>query len=255
MNYARAAWNWGQVAGEAMIYGGIALTVGMVPKARRLRSWCMHRWCAGSADRIKLRRHLYNGELLDEVPQAILVANHLSSLDILLIGSYLRRDFRWLAKAALFKVPISGWFLSTAGHIRVHRGDQAHSRNKSIREQVHQVVGEGASVLYFPEGTRSRTGELTEFRMGAFLAAVREGLPILPLVVRGTNEVMEAGAKDLSVKPDRSCSLTVLPPISLDAIGASGDEGDRAARLRDLTWQLIADELNRDATNATAAAS
>lgn len=242
MNYARAAYNWGQVASRAVVYGSVALTVGAGLRHRRLMHWCMRRWCAGSANGLKIERSLHGRDHLTDAPQAIIVANHLSSLDILVIGGYLPQEFRWLAKAELFKVPITGWYLALSGHIRVHRGDEARARNQSIKEQVAAAVDEGSSVLYFPEGTRSRDGRLKPFRLGAFLAAVRNDLPVLPLVVRGTDEVMEAGAPDLSVKPDRSCSVTVLPPVPPEVAG-DGDDFERAARLRDHVWRLYAAEL------------
>jgi len=193
----------------------------------------MHLWCEGCCDALHVRRQLLGQAHLEDAPQGILVANHLSSLDILVLGSFLRRDFRWLAKSELFKVPFSGWYLSSAGHIRVHRGQDATTRNKSIREQIHGVMNNGASVLFFPEGTRSRDGHLKPFRLGAFLAAIREDKPVIPLVIRGTHELMEPGAKDLDINREQECSVTVLAPIFPSAAG-TGDEVERAKRLRAL---------------------
>ena len=238
MNYFRAARNWGHVASRAVFYGTVGTAVGRIPRCRQFANWMMHLWCSGCCDALKVRRQLLGAEHLHAEPQGILVANHLSSLDILVLGSFLRRDFRWLAKSELFKVPFSGWYLSSAGHIRVHRGEQASSRNKSIREQIHRVMNNGASVLFFPEGTRSRDGQLKPFRLGAFLAAVRENKPIIPLVIRGTHELMVPGAKDLNINQDRECSVTVLTPIPASAAG-EGDEVERAKRLRDLTHEAI----------------
>jgi 1-acyl-sn-glycerol-3-phosphate acyltransferase len=238
MNYFRAARNWGHVASRAIVYGTVGTAVGWIPPCRRFANWMMHLWCEGCCEALHVRRQLLGKEHLEDAPQGILVANHLSSLDILVLGSFLRRDFRWLAKSELFKVPFSGWYLSSAGHIRVHRGEDASSRNKSIREQIHRVMKCGASVLFFPEGKRSRDGELKPFRLGAFIAAIREDKPIIPLVIRGTHELMEPGAKDLTINQDRECSVTVLAPIPASAAGA-GDEVERAKRLRDLTHAAI----------------
>jgi len=249
VNYARAAYNWGQVASRAVVYGSIALTAGVATRNRPLLHWCMRRWCAGSCDGLKINRSLHGREHIDAVPQAIIIANHLSSLDILVVGGYLDRQFRWLAKAELFKVPISGWYLSLAGHIKVYRGSEAHDRNRSIKEQIHTVVGEGASVLFFPEGTRSKDGKLKPFKLGAFLAAVREDLPILPLVVRGTGELMEAGANDLSIKQDRSCSVTAVPCIHpRDFEGP--DDIARARAMRDHVYRFYAETLGPDLVGA-----
>lgn len=242
MNYARAAYNWGQAASRAMLYGGIALTVGLASRHRPLLHWCMRRWCAGTADGLRIQRTLHGQAHIEATPQAIIVANHLSALDILVVGGFLGRDFRWMAKSALFKVPISGWYLGLAGHIKVHRGEAARERNRLIKEQIHQVVAEGASVLFFPEGTRSRDGRLKPFKLGAFLAAVREDLPVLPLVVRGTGDLMEPGANDLSVKPDRTCSVTALPAIHPSIVDGA-DDIERAIALRDHVYRIYCETL------------
>lgn len=246
MNYARAAWNWGQAASRAVVYGTIALGVGIPTRNRPLLQWCMRRWCAGSANGLKINRSLHGQDVLAATPQAIIIANHQSALDILVIGGYLRRDFRWLAKASLFKVPFSGWYLSLAGHIKVHRGEDAHARNRMIKEQIHGVVQDGASVLFFPEGTRPRNGKMKRFKLGAFLAAVREDLPVLPLLVEGTGDLMEAGANDLSIKPDRTCSVTALAPV-LPADFPGDDPVERAMAMRDHVYGIYCERLGPEA--------
>jgi len=202
----------------------------------------MYRWCVGSANGLRIRRRLINEEKLQQAPQAILVANHLSSLDILVLGSFLRRDYRWLAKSSLFKVPFSGWYLRIAGHIPVYRSADPRKRNRVINERIKGAVSQGASLLFFPEGTRSDTGKLRPFRLGAFLASVREEIPILPLVVRGTHELMEKGAKDLAIRSDRECSVTVLDPIVIEPL-ESETETEFADRLRQHCYEAFEIEL------------
>ena len=241
MKYLRAAKNWGHTSARAVFYGTIGTSIGWIPAMRPLTHWCMNRWCTGTANALKIQREVIHGERIDQVGQAILVANHLSSLDVLILGSFLRRDFRWLAKANLFDVPFSGWYLRNAGHIPVHRGEQSKGKNGTIATHIHRACSEGASVLFFPEGTRSRDGNLKPFRMGAFNAAVQEDLPVLPLVIRGTHELMASGAIDLSIRADRSCSVTVLEPIKVED---ECDEKDKAHQLRDLVYQAYQRELS-----------
>lgn len=243
MNYLRASYNWGQTAARAVFYGTIGCSVGWIPGARRLTQWCMYRWCRGTADGLKIQRQLFGVRHLSENPQAILVANHLSTLDIIVLGGFLTRDYRWLAKSTLFKVPFSGWYLNLAGHIPVRRDLSSDERAKLVEIGISRVVDDGASVLFFPEGTRSENGELRDFRIGAFRAAIRHNLPIIPLVLRGTHELMVKGAKDLSIRADRACSVTALAPI--EAIqGGSGSEKERAERLRDICFERFQIELS-----------
>jgi len=185
---------------------------------------------------------LINAEILETHPQAILVANHLSTLDIIVLGSFLTRDYRWLAKSELFKVPFSGWYLKMAGHIPVYRGKEARERNRIISERIHAVANHGASVLFFPEGTRSDDGSLNPFRPGAFKASIDESLPIIPLVIRGTHELMEKNASDLAVRQDKSCSVTVLNPIDPQLAG-TGNIDERVARLSKITYAAFEKEL------------
>jgi 1-acyl-sn-glycerol-3-phosphate acyltransferase len=237
--YLRAGRNWGHVAARAAWYGTISCSLGGLPGGHPISQWCMRKWSAGCADALNIQRALRGAENLDLAPQAVLVANHLSSLDILVLGSYLKRDYRWLAKAPLFKVPFSGWHLKFAGHVPVYRGEQ-RGKNQDIAARIHAVVEEGASLLFFPEGTRSEDGQLKPFKIGAFMTAVQEGLPVLPLVVRGTHELMKKNAIDLEIRTDRACSVTVLPPVALPV---GGDEKTRAEALRDATWRAMAAEL------------
>ena len=134
MNYFRAAYNWGQTAMRAAFYGSLALGTLWIPGTRPFTNWCMNAWCRGCADGLGIRRQLINAEILKAHPQAVLVANHLSTLDIIVLGSFLTRDYRWLAKSELFKVPFSGWYLHMAGHIPVYRGKRRASESHHFGE-------------------------------------------------------------------------------------------------------------------------
>lgn len=240
MNYLRAGVNWGHVAVRAAGYGTLSVTAGLAN--HRASQWAMRQWCRGSCNGLKIRRSIRNAELLGETPQCVFIANHLSLLDILVIGAYLEHDYRWLAKDAVFRVPFLGWHLKLAGHIPVYRGPRKE-KNADIATRIHAVVEDGASLLFFPEGTRSETGQLKPFMIGAFMTAVTENLPIVPLVLRGTGELMEKGAKDLAIRSDRECSVTVLPPIP---VPERGDDKLRAQRLRASAYEAFARELYPD---------
>lgn len=232
------------VGGRAVAYGTVSVTVGTLTRRHEVGQWCMRSWCEGSLKGLGIRHSIENADLLEREPQCVYVANHLSQLDILLIGSYLRRDYRWLAKASLFKIPFLGWHLTLSGHVPVHRGE-TRGKNEALATRIHTVVQQGASLLFFPEGTRSRDGNLQHFRIGAFLTAVRESLPIVPLVVRGTHELFVRGSRDLSVHADRTCSLTVLPAVRLPI---EGDEKTRAKSLMDATYAAYAETLAENPT-------
>jgi 1-acyl-sn-glycerol-3-phosphate acyltransferase len=156
----------------------------------------------------------------------VVVANHESFVDILLI-SHLPFEMKWMSKSEFFKIPFVGWAMRLAGDIRLERGDKKSGAEALIecRDRLDKKV----SVMIFPEGTRSKSGELQEFRDGAFRIAIDSGLPVLPLAVLGT--------RDALIKHDwrfgySRAEVKVLDPIPTDGLTAA-DVGDLRDRTRD----------------------
>jgi 1-acyl-sn-glycerol-3-phosphate acyltransferase len=115
------------------------------------------------------------------------VANHQSLLDILVLFR-LFVHFKWVSKIENFRVPCIGWNMSLNRYIKLRRGDR-----KSIERMMHlceRTLAAGSSVMMFPEGTRSPDGRLRAFKPGAFALAQRAGVPLLPIVVRGTAQAL-----------------------------------------------------------------
>ena len=118
---------------------------------------------------------------------AVLVANHLSMLDILVVYG-LFRPFKWVSKAELFRVPVIGWNMWLNDYVPVLRGDRESIREMMDRCRAH--LARGAPVMLFPEGTRSRDGRLGSFKEGAFRLAIEAGCPVIPLVITGTSDAL-----------------------------------------------------------------
>ncbi len=120
----------------------------------------------------------------------IAVANHESYADIFLI-SYLPWEMKWLSKDTIFRIPVMGWMMSMAGDIPLTRGDRSSAADAltACRDRLEKRV----SVMIFPEGTRSRGGEMLPFKDGAFRLAIETGVPILPIAVAGTRHAMAKG--------------------------------------------------------------
>lgn len=213
MNYLRAARNWSIVAGRTVAYGAVAVTVDAFADrlyaARRASQWCMYRWALSCADALGIRRTLIHPERLAQAPQCVIVVNHLSLLDILVVGGCLPRDYRWVAKESVFRVPIMGHHMRMAGHIPVYRSEP--QLNRTLPTRIHEAVQQGASILFFPEGTRSPDGRLRPFKIGAFRTAVDEGLPVLPILLRGTEHLHRKGQLDLSLDTSREVEIEFLP--------------------------------------------
>ncbi len=125
----------------------------------------------------------------------IVVANHQSQLDIFAIYGWLPIDFRWVMKMELRKVPFLGYFCYIAGHIFIDRSNSA-SALESINKAKEKIKN-GISILFFPEGTRTTTRELLPFKKGAFKFALDTNLPILPVTLIGTMDILPSNTMDL----------------------------------------------------------
>ncbi|PLX18159.1 MAG: 1-acyl-sn-glycerol-3-phosphate acyltransferase [Marinilabiliales bacterium] len=114
----------------------------------------------------------------------IFVANHQSQEDILVIYR-LWIPFRWISKAEVFKIPFYGWFMRLKGDIRLQRSSKASIKKMII--DAEKVLKAGSSITVFPEGTRSKTGKIGNFKEGAFKIAKEAEVPIQPIAIHGTN--------------------------------------------------------------------
>jgi len=165
----------------------------------------------------------------------VMVANHLSLLDILVIFR-LFSHFKWVSKVENFRVPFIGWNMSLNRYIRLKRGDR--DSTSEMMNACEKALGEGNSIMMFPEGTRSPTGQMREFKPGAFEIAVRTGRPILAIAIEGTSNAL----------PKRGFVLQGRHPIRisvLEEIPAAHLEGGSAEQLSGQTRELIAKHLAR----------
>jgi 1-acyl-sn-glycerol-3-phosphate acyltransferase len=139
---------------------------------------------------------------------AVIVANHLSLVDILVLyGLY--RPFKWVSKEENFKIPFAGWNMTLNGYVRLTRGDR-----KSIRDMMArslELLRQGAPLLVFPEGTRSATGELQGFKMGAFTLAKEAGCPVVPVALTGTADSLPK--RGLVLRNTMRAVVEVLDPL------------------------------------------
>jgi 1-acyl-sn-glycerol-3-phosphate acyltransferase len=142
----------------------------------------------------------------------VVVSNHESFVDIILI-SHLPFEMKWLSKAQLFKIPVAGWLMHLAGDIQVERGDRA-SGAKALA-QCRDRLDKKVSVMIFPEGTRSATGEMLPFKDGAFRLAIEAGVPILPLAVEGTPSALRKHDWRLG---ESTAIVQVLEPVTTEGL-------------------------------------
>lgn len=139
----------------------------------------------------------------------VIVSNHLSHADVPII-SRLPWEMKWVAKKELFELPLAGWMLRMARDIPVDRGDRRSRAQVLVKGR--KVLQADCPLMFFPEGTRSRDGRVHRFYEGPFRLAIREGVPILPLAIDGTQDALPKHNwrfKD----PGTKMRLKVLPPV------------------------------------------
>lgn len=172
-------------------------------------------------------------ENIDPKKSYILVSNHQGNFDIFALLGYLPIQFRWIAKAELFRAPFMGWAMSRIGYIAIER----ESPKKAYRSmlQAAEKVKNGVSVMIFPEGTRSLDGNLQPFKKGLFLIALKSQAPILPITICGTGKIMQKG--DWRIYPG-NVQIIIDPPVETAGIPTE-KEGELSAHVRNILMKNL----------------
>ncbi len=170
----------------------------------------------------------------------IVVANHQSTFDIFVLFGWLGIDLKWVIKQELRKIPVFGYAVEKGGNIVIDRSDP----KKAIEslERARDRIKAGTSIVVLPEGTRSCTGRLGEFKKGAFVLALEMGLPILPVTITSTRAILPA--KTLDLFPGRA-AMQVHAPVETD-----GYDHDSLQQLIDEVRGIVAGGLGEDVAGA-----
>lgn len=158
----------------------------------------------------------------------VFVSNHLSYMDTPVVLANIPVQFRFLAKRGLFQIPFLGTHLARAGHIPVPRED-ARAAVKTMTTAAQVIRERGISLLIFPEGGRSQTGELASFKEGAAYIAIRAGVPLVPIALKGTREVLPYGSAHVR---SGTVIMRIGDPIPTDHLQLR-DRGAITDQLRD----------------------
>ncbi len=150
----------------------------------------------------------------------IIVSNHQSMYDVLVLYGWLGVDLKWVIKKELRKVPVIGFAAEKGGNIFIDRSDPK-AAYESLQQARKKVVN-GTSIIILPEGTRSRNGEVGEFKKGAFCLARELKLPILPVTIMNTGKILPTGTFDLF--PGRAIMKIHQPIDTASCDEASFDE-------------------------------
>ena len=150
-------------------------------------------------------------ENVDPKQSYVFVANHQSFLDVFAVYGWLPNNFKWLMKKEIRKVPFVGTACAVAGHIFVDRSNPRAALQSM--DHIKKELVDGISTVIFPEGTRTKTGEMGRFKQGAFKIAMDMGLPVVPLSLGGFFKAMPSG--QAFANPRACVSLHIGKPIDI----------------------------------------
>jgi 1-acyl-sn-glycerol-3-phosphate acyltransferase len=165
----------------------------------------------------------------------VIVSNHQSQLDIL-VAFRLFIPFKWVSKAEVFNLPFIGWNMRLNRYIKLKRGDKAGIAR--MFDHCEIALAQGNSIFIFPEGTRSSTGALKPFKPGAFILAKKMKVPILPVVISGTQAALPKHS--LNFHGRQQMRIRVLTPISAQQVASMSVDG-----LSESAHRIISEELKQ----------
>ena len=160
-----------------------------------------------------MKREVIGIENIDPKKAYVMTLNHNSMADIITIYN-LPLVFKWVSKKEVYRIPIVGRLLYAHGDLVINRAS-AKEALQLVHERGKEWLAKGASVAIFPEGTRSKDGEIHNFKAGAFLLAKDAGAPILPIVLNNTNKMIRKG---WLMNWRNHITIKILPPISAEEV-------------------------------------
>ena len=218
----RAALGFPIVFGWMFGVGTLGLLAGfwIFDPRRRFLLWITRGWAriilavAGVRVTVEGQEHIPAGP-------AVFASNHVSALDIPLLFGCLPVDFRIIHKKSLYWAPVLGQYLYFGGHVGVDRKN-AFRAKESLRRAARRIR-EGMSVAVFPEGTRSRDGNVQEFKRGTFVLAQDAGVPVVPVSLIGVKALVRRGLMHVESGP---VTLRIHPAVSTSGRSAESVAGE-----------------------------
>lgn len=177
------------------------------------------------------------GENADRGRSYVVISNHQSMYDIIVVYGWLALDLKWVMKQELRKIPAIGIGCEKAGHIFVDRRNPQRAR-RALNEALARL-GQGIGILFFVEGTRSMDGRLLPFKKGAFKMAVEQQIPLLPVTLIGTKDILPNRTVRLFPGAVR---MVIHPCIETEGLEPAHSD-ELMARSRDLIASAMPQEL------------
>lgn len=195
------------------VMGSISLMLSLYDPRGRKQHWCARMWCRMIARTAGARVRVHGAEHMRPGTSYVFLSSHQSYMDIPAMLGYLPAQLRIAAKKSLFRIPFMGWHLTRAGHIPIDRSSTQNAI--ASMQRAASYLHDGICAFVFPEGTRSRDGALHGFKKGGFKLAIQAGVPIIPVTIIGSRQVLPP---DSIVFRPGPMDMYVDPPIATDKL-------------------------------------
>jgi 1-acyl-sn-glycerol-3-phosphate acyltransferase len=232
---------WSFMATSSILLFPVSLLLYGLTIAFDDRRWVLHRFTSFWASLYTWlnpvwRVRVIDREKLHDDGPVVIVANHLSLVDILVLFR-LQTHFRWVSKLENFRVPFVGWNMRLCDYIPLRRGDQASIQ--AMMRHCDRAIQAGNSIMMFPEGTRSATGRMRSWKPGAFQIAARNRVPIQPILIRGTAEALPK--RGFILQGRHAISIEILDPIPVEEVEAVSAE-EMTNRVRTILVEMLKED-------------
>ena len=191
-----------------ILMGTLSLGVSLFDRRGQRKHWCAQKWCRMIARTTLSRVRVHGAEHVVAGQSYVFLSTHQSWMDIPVMLGYLPAQLRIAAKKEVFQIPFLGWHLRRGGHISINRSSTADAV-ESLRRATGEIR-DGVCAFIFPEGTRSRDGALQPFKKGGFKLAMQAGVPIIPVTIIGTRQVLP---RDSIIFRRGPVDMYIGPPI------------------------------------------
>lgn len=231
-----------------IFFGTISLIVSFFDRTGSVQIRVARGWARTLLAVSGVRVRVEGLEQIDPAGSYVFISNHLSYMDTPVALAHIPVQFRFLAKRGLFQIPFLGQHLSRAGHIPVPREDP-RAAVKVMQTAAETIQQKKISLLIFPEGGRSHDGKMRPFKEGGAYIAIRAQVPVVPIVMIGTRNVLPYGA---GLPKCGDVTLRILRPIETRELTLK-DRGKLTDELRALILEQVENANQKESVSSSAA--
>jgi 1-acyl-sn-glycerol-3-phosphate acyltransferase len=199
-----------------IVMGSLSLVLSLRDPEGRRQHWCASLWSRMIARTVGARVSVYGAERLRAGESYVFLSTHQSYMDIPVMLGYMPAQLRIAAKREVFMIPFLGWHMRRAGHISINRGSTEEA--VAALRRAAREIRPGVSPFLYPEGTRSRDGHLQPFKKGGFRLALESRLPVVPVTIVGTRQLLP---RDSLVFRPGPVAMYLGEPIQTRGLGES----------------------------------